>query len=144
AAMSASEAAHATSLLGTLEEISRHVFTRRRPGRNADQYRAPDPAAISERRLLGLPVAARPAAPGAFSNRRATAVRGRQGPDAAERRPGGPGRAAAPAAGHRRCDPAPAFQILSRGGRGSVSLVSRRADARSWIPGRHRGGTDDR
>ena len=99
--------------------------------RDADQHRAPDSAAVRNRRLLGLPAGARSRQSGAGRDDWPPARKRRPRPDAPLRRTGRPGGRTAAASVCGRCDDASALQVLPGGGRGSVPFVSRRAGGRS-------------
>ncbi len=77
-------------------------LAQRQPGGDAHQHRPPDPAAVRDRRLLGLPARAGSGEPGAGRDDRAAPRERRPRPHAAHRGPGRPGRRAAAAAGRRR------------------------------------------
>ena len=129
---------HEGSLLWTLEEISRLVSHSGNSGETLTNIVQADPAAVRDRRLLGLSAGARSLQPGAGRDHRPAAGKRRARPHAADRRAGRAGRRSsvrpqvvADATKH------PRFKYFPRGRRGSVSLVSRRAADRSRAaPGR--------
>ena len=109
----------------------------RQPLRDARQRRPPDSTAVRDGRLFRVPARARSREPRARRDRRPAPRERRTRADAVDRRIGWSGRRAAASTGARRRHASPAFQVLPRGRRGCVSIVSRRADHRSRsTPGR--------
>ena len=99
---------------------------------------------LRHRRVFGLSARARSVDARARRNRRPASRQRRARAHAAERRPGGPGRRAADAAGRRGRHHPSALQVLQRGGRRSVSLVPRRAAHRQGAAAGRARRADDR
>ena len=86
------------SLLWTLEEIGRLISESGNPSETLTNIVQPDPAAVRDRRLLGLPARAGSRQPGAGGDDRPAARERRPRADAPDRGPGRAGRRAAAAA----------------------------------------------